>query len=639
MNKKRVHLTLAIIGMGPRGLMLLERMIAHASLQVAKNIKLYLFEPNMPGSGCHHLAQPDYLLLNTIAKELTIFPTKEMLAEHMPPSFVHAGPTFFEWCKQNNHGMTELSETAYLPRKYMGAYLQDAYRRLLANLPDNLSVCIYKEYVKDITVNKTSGRVIYQIHGMARKPVSVDKLFICTGHGVMNQTTYQAKEMVDVADTQEKTTWINPYHDIQAKQRVLIQGLGLSAVDIINMLTVGRQGKYILNVNQTLQYIPSGYEPKLYLYSRTGLPFRSRPMVSADRKQYKPYCLTQEKIKLLTCNALNGRLDFDNDILPLLYCEMRIAYYQTKARLFDFDGVLDEQAIQAFFKENISLFGLALEYQFDTWLMQHESGYDRFDPKTCLLFKLPNLVHEANYEGWISRFIYQDCLASKKGILASPEKAAIEIFRDLRENIRDMVNFGGLTAVSRTHFFEKHSQLFNRLVAGPHYHAYEQLLALVEAGVVHFVYPEAVVETDESIHFTYHANYYKADRLIKARISAYQGAGYPSLLKSLQRQGEIDLNLLYARPSINVDKRFNPVLTRHGMTNENIFLLGTMIEGNTYYNHYIPSPGVKSRAFIEADQCVRQLLNNTHHHWSKYKHNKKITMPPERRLKMILPKI
>jgi hypothetical protein len=41
---------------------------------------------------------------------------------------------------------------------------------------------------------------------------------------------------------------------------------------------------------------------------------------------------------------------------------------------------------------------------------------------------------------------------------------------------------------------------------------------------------------------------------------------------------------------------------------EAIWILGSMTEGSSYYNHYIPSPGGVSRAFTDAHNVARACL-------------------------------
>lgn len=51
--------------------------------------------------------------------------------------------------------------------------------------------------------------------------------------------------------------------------------MGLAAHDVLAQLTLGRGGRYI-RTPEGLTYIASGEEPKIYMYSRSSIPFRAR---------------------------------------------------------------------------------------------------------------------------------------------------------------------------------------------------------------------------------------------------------------------------------------------------------------------------------------------------------------------------
>ncbi|QDO82681.1 FAD/NAD(P)-binding protein [Shewanella psychropiezotolerans] len=68
-----------IIGLGPRGLSVLHRILCHAKSSPNINISIAIFEPNEPGVGVHSTEQPDYLLLNTVAGQLSMFPQENTL--------------------------------------------------------------------------------------------------------------------------------------------------------------------------------------------------------------------------------------------------------------------------------------------------------------------------------------------------------------------------------------------------------------------------------------------------------------------------------------------------------------------------------------------------------------------------------
>ncbi len=82
---------IAIIGAGPRGLSLSERLIAH-SKQNKQAIDLLLFDPFLPGAVWRTDQSAD-LLLNSVTSQVTLF-TDDTLSTGGP---VVKGPTLYEW--------------------------------------------------------------------------------------------------------------------------------------------------------------------------------------------------------------------------------------------------------------------------------------------------------------------------------------------------------------------------------------------------------------------------------------------------------------------------------------------------------------------------------------------------------------
>ncbi|WP_147477633.1 FAD/NAD(P)-binding protein, partial [Pseudomonas coronafaciens] len=64
---------IAIIGMGSRGLSVLEQLIGLSRHADRQPLQIEVFDPQPPGSGLHHAQQPDYLMLNTMAGQLSAF--------------------------------------------------------------------------------------------------------------------------------------------------------------------------------------------------------------------------------------------------------------------------------------------------------------------------------------------------------------------------------------------------------------------------------------------------------------------------------------------------------------------------------------------------------------------------------------
>ena len=105
--------------------------------------------------------------------------------------------------------------------------------------------------------------------------------------------------------------------------------MGLVAIDVVTALTVGRGGEFVEDGNR-LRYRPSGREPRVHLFCRSGLPFTAKSVTGKDRTDvYKPVICTDEALE-----ALNGRskgfrrsVDVRRELLPLLFAEMSARYY------------------------------------------------------------------------------------------------------------------------------------------------------------------------------------------------------------------------------------------------------------------------------------------------------------------------
>lgn len=88
-------MNIAIIGAGPRGLSLCERLIAQASIN-QQSLSLTLIDPYPPGGAIWQTNQPQSLLLNSVTSQVTLF-TDETLETGGP---INPGPSLYEWAKK-----------------------------------------------------------------------------------------------------------------------------------------------------------------------------------------------------------------------------------------------------------------------------------------------------------------------------------------------------------------------------------------------------------------------------------------------------------------------------------------------------------------------------------------------------------
>ncbi len=554
---------IVIIGMGSRGLSVLEQLIGEARRDPHRPLVIDLFDPQLPGSGLHLPEQPDYLMLNTMAGQLSGFSSAYPAWEPDEAP----GLTFLQWCTAeglslDERGHSSVSESGrpiefadFVPRKLLGRYLQDCYRHLLTLCPPHVQVNHRRNLITGC--RPKSSNQGFQLHTADGLDVEADAVFLTTGH------TPQPK-----ADCEGK--------------RVAIEGLGLSAMDQIAHLTEGRGGRFVRDDSQgSWRYVPSGREPQIYLFSRSGLPFHCRPQGAPSAVVTQRLFFTAQAIVGLRKNSPDGRLDFAQQVLPLIEDEMRSVFYLAQARLHQpgrlqfvshsLQNARTEQAVRDVFASLAEEFG-PFEPQ-DYLGIQGWQG----DPQ--------------HYPQWFRQWIARDLARSCLGVDASPLTQALEVWRDCRDLLRLVADHDGLNDRSTLEFYGAWAGLGNRLVGGPQKERYEDLLALMDSGVVRPLAPGGI-----------HA--IEVDSLINAR-NAHSGLSqsHLPLINDMLTQGLIRAAHPYPADGIAVDAQ-SRALRRDGSTHERLWVLGPGVEGSSFYNHYVPTPDPACKAPLQARTAV-----------------------------------
>ena len=126
---------IAIVGAGPRGLSAAERVIEWAR-KTEINVQLTLFDPYGPGGKIWRAEQPNYLLMNTVISQVTLF-TDESFSGEGP---IVKGPTLYEWTQ------TEAAQYIQQQQPYNYLELLKECHRLGPN--DHCSRAFYGMYQK-----------------------------------------------------------------------------------------------------------------------------------------------------------------------------------------------------------------------------------------------------------------------------------------------------------------------------------------------------------------------------------------------------------------------------------------------------------------------------------------------------------
>jgi len=547
---------IAVVGVGPRGLSVVERVVSHTRAG-GPPVELLLVEPGPLGVGVHDPGQPEYLLLNTVASQLTIFSDERMV----PGAPVTPGPDLQQWCEATSAVAGPVAFDTFLPRALLGRYLGWAAQDLLGRCPERLAVRHLRTVATGV-VPLGSGAVVTTADGDRHV---VDLAVVTVGHGLLPATPVPSDGVV-----QAPYPLPDAVDPVPAGGRVAVLGSGLAGMDVIAALTVGRGGHFTAD-----GYRPSGREPHMVLVNRSGWLPCARPGLAPGRRARPGRYLTPAAIAALH-RARPGGLDFRRDVEPLIRDEVR-------------DRMAGATA------EQLRLVDDVLRPRPRAW-----TGYRQFRDA---------VVERAG----------ADLREAELGLGASLVKEGLEVLRDHREALRTAVDPPGLTAASHRWFLREYAPRVNRVVIGPQKERIRELLQLLAAGVVQLgpgPAPELVragggwelrsahlaepVTVPVDVVVRAHLSWPSADPAVDpvgASLRGWVGPGHgvPGHLR-LDRDG---------RPVAR--SADGPGGVAGGVVG-GVAVFGPVAEGASYYNHYVPSPRQWSRALTDLDRVLVPAL-------------------------------
>lgn len=613
---QRDGVSVAVVGLGPRGLNVLERITAYVLYgKTVSPLSLHLFEPGTPGAGIHHLTQPDYLWLNTVASQITMF--MDSTVQDAGPLL--PGPSLYEWALGTDGLEIPDGPNTYLPRRRFGEYLNWIFTYLVDHLDGRCEVHLHRKEVVDIA---PAGAERYALITDDGEQVTADYLFLTTGHTENHPDDVdQVREAFVARNAAQNrhlryvlarpTPFDQELEKVSPSAKVAIEGMGLTAIDVIASLTVGRGGRFNRDpVTGMLIYRPSGREPAIALLSRSGLPLSARGINQKGvSDQYQARFLTRERVAAWRAERGPGGLDFHADVLPLLLRDMAHIFHMTHARRLHgqaFADLLDEASR--------GLDAAAAEALF----RRHCPDTPAFSWQR-MVTPIPDEAQEGPdaFQAWLVTFLEADVAEARIGNVDSPVKAACDVLRDLRDNIRDAIDFGMLTAQSHHRFISEFIPLMNRLAVGPPLERVEELAALVRAGYLNLGFgPGARVTTDaEAGCFLVESSVFpgmsvRADVLVRARVPKSSPCEDRSrLTRRLVERGLIRpfSNNGVEIGGIDVDPSLR-IVNATGRVLPNAWALGTVCEGAKFYTYIVPRPNVNSTALVDAGRSVGALV-------------------------------
>ncbi len=502
----------ALVGTGPRGLSVLERLLLRAAAEpTGRPLDVWTIDDVEPGVGrIWRVDQSRWPTMNTVAGEVTMYSEP---ADR--PTRLGAGPSLVTWAAgHDDPEVRAVGPGDYAPRWVYGLYLRSVYQALCAVAPAHVRVrpCVAR------VVGLERERPGWAVALDTGRTLTVDAVVLATGH-----SRYQPDEVEQGFLGRAGSRYVRgdsavdlPLDGLGAGDTVGLIGLGLSFHDVVVMLTSGLGGRFEPVAGDRLRYRASGREPAIVAGSRSGMPYPARGRNQKPAHHvHRPVFLDESAVAGLRSRAVaatgSPQLDFVRDVWPLLVAEVQLAHDLALVRRRAGPDAAADLADCARAARSGGARPGAGRPDGSRPAGGRDDGYSAEVRAAAGLGDVPPLDlrrlvdplagqwfgSPAEFRGALLEWLAEDLAAAREGNVDHPVKAALDVLRDVRTALRGVVDFGGLTAAShRRDFLGWFHGLYNCLAAGPPLLRMAQLAALVEAGVVELVGPDVQVGLD-----------------------------------------------------------------------------------------------------------------------------------------------
>ncbi|MDR6973582.1 putative NAD(P)/FAD-binding protein YdhS [Streptomyces sp. 3330] len=614
-----VTLSVALVGAGPRGTSVLERLCASAPdlLPPGARLTVHVVDPAPPGPGrVWRTAQSRELLMNTVASQVTLF-TDESVDCAGP---IRPGPSLHAWAAG------ELGPDEYPTRAHYGRYLEWVFARTVRQAPPSVRVETHAARAVRLD-DAADGRQVLTLDD-GRILFGLSAVVLAQGHlPVVADTALRRHAAHARRHGLRHVPPANPADvdltALGAGEPVLLRGLGLNFFDHLALLTTGRGGRFVPartgpgardGAGRTaLRYLPSGHEPRLYAGSRRGIPYQARgDNAKGPYGRHRPLVLTPEVIAGFRKRADSGEApDFLAEIWPLVAKEVETVYYAALLReparpgseaafVREFSAVPHRDAQEAAVLDGFQI------PRADRW------SWDRISrPYAGRRFADPG-----QWRDWLLGYLRRDAEDAARGNVDGPAKAALDVLRDLRNELRLIVDHAGLTGASRRDHLDRWYTPLNAFLSiGPPRRRVEELAALVEAGVVDVLGPRLEVREEDGA-WRAHApevpgSAVRVTTLVEARLPEPDvRRTADGLLARLLRTGQCRPHTVdgYVTGGLDVTPRPYHLIDRQGRPHARRLAFGVPTEGVHWVTAAGARPGVDSVTLSDADAVARAAL-------------------------------
>lgn len=543
-------LAVVIVGAGPTASSFVERLAANApELLAGRHVTVHLIDPFRAGVG--RVWRPDQsplVWMNSMAEDVTMFTDASVTCAGP----IRPGPSLIEWANELDTALSRPELTAevqsltgmtFPTRLVQTEYLDWFQQKVLAELPPEVSVVSHATKAIDVT-EEADGRQI--VHLEDAPPLCADVVVFALGHLDAEPTETEAAMAAFAAE--HGLVHLAPGHTAELDLSVLepgavvaVRGFGQAFTDLLALVTEGRGGRFEQDENGELTYLRSGAEPVLFVGSRRGVPYRCKPSYRLQAKLAPlPRFLTPDAVEELL--ARDEPIEFGPDIWPLLAKDVAWAFYHElfAAHPERTKGTWDEMA------QALSTLEWGDDVLADRIAMLVPDAEDRLDfaqldrPLRGLRF-----ASLEEFEDHLRAHVRQD-VRHRTDPAFSAEQAGFMAL---------LITFGILGRISASGRMSTRSRVvdvggrwfsfFMYYASGPPPGRLRQLLALADAGVVHFLGEETWVRADPlSGRFVAgsrsHPDTVEATGLVEARVAKPSlSRTRDQMLRRLLERGEV----------------------------------------------------------------------------------------------------